>query len=61
MFFCSTIATAAGRCVSAREYRLFTIMTKVLQTAAHVMFWGAIAITVVGLALQYNDPNAREY
>jgi type IV secretory pathway VirB3-like protein len=61
MFFCSTIATAAGRCVSARDYRLFTIMTKVLQTAAHLMFWSAIAITVVGLALQYNDEVVRDY
>jgi type IV secretory pathway VirB3-like protein len=52
--------TGAMRCVSAREYRLFTIMTKVLQTAAHVMFWGAIAITVVGLALQYSDEIVRD-
>ena len=61
MFFCSTIATAAGRRVSAREYILFTIMTNALQTAAHLMFWGAVALTVVGLSLTLKQNDARDY
>jgi type IV secretory pathway VirB3-like protein len=61
MFFCSTFATAAGRCVSAREYRLFTIMTNALQTAAHLMFWGAVALTVIGLSMTLKPEDARDY
>ena len=59
MFFCSTIATAAGRCVSARDYRLFTIMTNALQTAAHLM--SAVALTVIGLSLTHKQNDARDY
>ena len=61
MFFCSTIATAAGRCVSARDYRLFTIMTNALQTAAYLMFWGAVALTVIGLSLTLKQNDVRDY
>jgi len=52
--------TAAGHCVSAREYRLFTIMTNTLQTAAHIMFWGAVALTVVGLSLTLSENVVRD-
>jgi len=61
------VAYSSHECVtqrrgaSARGYRLLTNMTKLLQTTAHLMFWGAVAITIVGLAIQYGAKDAREY
>jgi len=36
-------------------------MTKVLQTTAQLVFWGAVAVAIVGLSLRYNAKDAREY
>jgi len=36
-------------------------MTKVLQTSAHLMFWGVVAMAIVARAIQQNAEDAREY